>query len=287
MYLLEIWRLQKYPPEVQRIWNLSSWNMHEAPLSALPMTFVPLAYGAIILLFAPGRHSLCAFVLSGVHKDELILLLLHAGVSVFWMSFDDSSPRLESPLPRASKDLEPGIRNLEAGTQNPEGYRAAVFPALGQGSFRGTTPVEFDKYSKTLNSSSDSSCLEALMVSRACYIAAVKTRNQQEPKIVEVSFEVGTRNRQEQTTVEHGATLPWGGVSTRANHGSSEKKLFLAPRWLGLRDFAGIDDLCEYHRTMDKACVCIDLQGAVLGTGPGVLRSEEPGFLLAMNRGFF
>ncbi|KAL0758537.1 hypothetical protein Bca101_074687 [Brassica carinata] len=29
------------------------------------MTFVPLAYGAIFLLFAPGRHSMCAFVLSG------------------------------------------------------------------------------------------------------------------------------------------------------------------------------------------------------------------------------
>ncbi|KAF2615443.1 hypothetical protein F2Q70_00012267 [Brassica cretica] len=72
-----------------------------APLSVLPMTFVPLVYGAIFMLFAPGRHSLCAFVLSGVHKDEVILLLLHAGVGVFWMSFDDSSPRLESPLARA------------------------------------------------------------------------------------------------------------------------------------------------------------------------------------------
>ncbi|KAF3560488.1 hypothetical protein F2Q69_00012884 [Brassica cretica] len=30
------------------------------------------------------------------------------------------------------------------------GGRAAVFPALGQGSFRRTTPVEFDKYSKAL-----------------------------------------------------------------------------------------------------------------------------------------
>ncbi|KAF3514577.1 hypothetical protein F2Q69_00007515 [Brassica cretica] len=85
--------------------------------------------------------------------------------------------------------------------------------------------------------------MEALMASRACYIVAVKTRNQQEPKIVEVGFEVRTRNRQEPTTVEardqqepktveHGATLPWGGVSSRANHGSSEKKLFLTPRAL-------------------------------------------------------
>ncbi|KAF3540225.1 hypothetical protein F2Q69_00022846 [Brassica cretica] len=37
-----------------------------APLSALPMTFVPLAYGAISLLFAPGWHSLCAFIFSGI-----------------------------------------------------------------------------------------------------------------------------------------------------------------------------------------------------------------------------
>ncbi|KAH0859013.1 hypothetical protein HID58_087274 [Brassica napus] len=36
-----------------------------APLSALSMTFVPLAYGAIFLLFAPGRHSMYAYVLSG------------------------------------------------------------------------------------------------------------------------------------------------------------------------------------------------------------------------------
>ncbi|KAF3537915.1 hypothetical protein F2Q69_00024236 [Brassica cretica] len=80
------------------------------------------------------------------------------------------------------------------------------------------------------------------------------TRNQQEPKIVEVGFEVGTRNRHEPTTVEHGATLPWGGVSSRVNHGSSEKKLFLAPRWLGLRDSAGIDvmSLPPFTLSLDK-----------------------------------
>ncbi|KAF2597361.1 hypothetical protein F2Q68_00011239 [Brassica cretica] len=92
------------------------------------------------------------------------------------------------------------------------------------------------------NSSSDSSSLEALMAFRACYIAAgLLPADIDEPKIVEVGFEVGTQNRHEPTTVEHGATLPWGGVSSRVNHGSSEKKLFLAPRWLGLRDSAGID----------------------------------------------
>ncbi|KAF3541188.1 hypothetical protein F2Q69_00023313 [Brassica cretica] len=45
-----------------------------ALLYALPMTFVPLAYGAISLLFAPGRHSLCAFIfqigpLAGIDLD--------------------------------------------------------------------------------------------------------------------------------------------------------------------------------------------------------------------------
>ncbi|WZZ89030.1 hypothetical protein YC2023_117609 [Brassica napus] len=51
---------------------------------------------------------------------------------------------------------EAGIGNLEAGIRNLisifpgsfAGGRAAVFPALGQGSFRGTTPMEFDEYSK-------------------------------------------------------------------------------------------------------------------------------------------
>ncbi|WZZ27569.1 hypothetical protein YC2023_010970 [Brassica napus] len=81
-----------------------------------------------------------------------------------------------------AKDLEPGIRNLESRTRNPEGGGAAVFPTLRQGSFRGTTPVEFDKYSKAFisrSSSLDSSSLwnsskflEGLMASRACWIAA-------------------------------------------------------------------------------------------------------------------
>ncbi|KAF3553801.1 hypothetical protein F2Q69_00012582 [Brassica cretica] len=35
------------------------------------------------------------------------------------------------------------------------------------------------------------------------------------------------------------------------------------------------------RRTMDKAGICTDLQGAVPGTGPRVLRSGEPGCLLA------
>ncbi|KAF2570092.1 hypothetical protein F2Q70_00003872 [Brassica cretica] len=50
--------LRRYPPEAGRCWR--------APLSSSPMTFVPLAYGAIFLFFAQGRHSLCAYVLSGI-----------------------------------------------------------------------------------------------------------------------------------------------------------------------------------------------------------------------------
>ncbi|KAF3528934.1 hypothetical protein DY000_02040950 [Brassica cretica] len=91
--------------------------------------------------------------------------------NVFWTSLDDSSPLLESPLPWAcisgyiarksgSKvvgtwDPKPRSWNLE-----PRGGGAEVFLALGQGSFHGTTPVEFDKYSKAFiskNSSSGSS----------------------------------------------------------------------------------------------------------------------------------
>ncbi|KAF2554600.1 hypothetical protein F2Q68_00015261 [Brassica cretica] len=81
-----------------------------------------------------------------------------------------------------SWDPKPGSWDPEPGTWNPEdvktsifhgsfvGGRAAVLSALGQGSFRRTTSMEFDDISRS--SSSDSSCLEALMASRACYIAA-------------------------------------------------------------------------------------------------------------------
>ncbi|KAF3511547.1 hypothetical protein F2Q69_00007471 [Brassica cretica] len=56
-------------------------------------------------------------------------------------------------------DLEPGSWDPEPGSWDPEpggwdpeprGGGAAVFSGLGQGSFRRTTPVEFDKYSKAL-----------------------------------------------------------------------------------------------------------------------------------------
>ncbi|KAL0826720.1 hypothetical protein Bca101_050397 [Brassica carinata] len=90
-------------------------------------------------------------------------------LGVFWTSFDDSSPLLESPLPRAgisgymarkssskvvgTLDPEPGSWDPEPGTQSIflgsfAGGRAAVFPALGHGSFRGTIPMEFDEYTK-------------------------------------------------------------------------------------------------------------------------------------------
>ncbi|KAF2620948.1 hypothetical protein F2Q68_00039276 [Brassica cretica] len=57
--------------------------------------------------------------------------------------------------------------------------------------------------------------LEGLMASRACWIAA---------------------SWLPADLMLHGAILPWGGVSSRVNHGSGEKNLFLAPRERGLRD---------------------------------------------------
>ncbi|KAH0862653.1 hypothetical protein HID58_079864, partial [Brassica napus] len=50
------------------------------------------------------------------------------------------------------------------------GGRATMFPALGQGFFRGTTPMEFDECSKALCPPS------------------YHNQSQQEPKIVEVGF---------------------------------------------------------------------------------------------------
>ncbi|KAF3502811.1 hypothetical protein F2Q69_00043073 [Brassica cretica] len=141
-----------------------------------------------------------------------------------------------------------------------QGGRAAVFSTLRQGFFAEQlqwNPTSTQRHSIHLaisifrSSSSDSSCLEELMASRACY-----TWNQQEPKIIEACFEVGTRNQQEPKTVEPGAILPWRGVSSRVNHGSGEKKLFLAPRWLGLRDFAGIDLLMRIAPWVNAWLIC-------------------------------
>ncbi|KAF3566629.1 hypothetical protein DY000_02016094 [Brassica cretica] len=97
------------------------------------------------------------------------------------------------------QNLEAGTRNLEAGTRNPEiwlvlldeyisifpgsvaGGRAAVFSTLRQGFFAEQlqwNPSSTQRHSIHLaisifrSSSSDSSCLEALMASRACYVAA-------------------------------------------------------------------------------------------------------------------
>ncbi|KAF3547523.1 hypothetical protein DY000_02008237 [Brassica cretica] len=258
-----------------------TWRFPDAGellVSTLPMTFVPLAYEQYfcslhqdgtpcVLLFFQGLafsgcHSmtrrLVLNLLWHMHVDGIFLCVLPLGLTL----------NLFTP---AFLLVVSSLRNLErhVALASSRGGGAAVFPVLGQGSFRGTTPVEFDKYSKAMNSSSDSSCMEALMASRAGYIAVVKTRNQQEPKIVEVGFGVRTRNRQEPTTVEardqqepktveHGATLPWGGVSSRANHGSSEKKLFLTPRWLGLRDFAGIDVMSLPPITISRS-ICLPL----------------------------
>ncbi|KAH0936331.1 hypothetical protein HID58_013448 [Brassica napus] len=79
-------------------------------------------------LSAPTWHTSCYLPPLG-----------RATPSVFWMSLDDSSPLLESTLPWAWYIARKSSRG-----------RAALFPALGQGSFRGPTPMEFDKYSKAL-----------------------------------------------------------------------------------------------------------------------------------------
>ncbi|KAF3579992.1 hypothetical protein DY000_02030973 [Brassica cretica] len=170
-----------YPPGTRRFWGIPFRNMEvpgcwRAPLSALQMTFVPLAYGAIFLLFAPGRHSMCASILSGI--------LICSYSMDFLLCRRRSMTRSSCSLPplggisgymarkSGSKvvgtlDLEPGSWDPEPGTQRGmrtstpccrvsifsgsfAGGGAAVFPALGQGSFRGTTPIEFDKYSKAL-----------------------------------------------------------------------------------------------------------------------------------------
>ncbi|KAH0893308.1 LOW QUALITY PROTEIN: hypothetical protein HID58_055737 [Brassica napus] len=147
--------------------------------------------------------------------------------SVFWMSLDDSSPLLESPLPWAwymarnsgSKDyvfsgfFYSPLLQMSRGISTPSsrvsifsgsfaGGGAAVFPALGQGSFRRTTPVEFDKYSKALYPLSYQELLFWLLqllefVKVVNPAGRSKTRNQQEPTIVEVGFEAETRNQQE------------------------------------------------------------------------------------------
>ncbi|KAF2572476.1 hypothetical protein F2Q70_00002763 [Brassica cretica] len=60
-----------------------------------------------------------------------------------------------------------------------------------------------------------------------------------------------------------------------------------------LRPYGIPEDLCEYHRTVDKASICIDLRVLLIRsfpfpggrgrswTGPGKLHSGEPGFFLA------
>ncbi|KAF2561960.1 hypothetical protein F2Q70_00017521 [Brassica cretica] len=167
-------------------------------------------------------------------------------------------------LEAGTRNPEAGIRNLEPGTWNlePRGGRAAVFSALRQGFF-----AEQLQWNST-----------------------IKTRNQQEPKILEVGFEVGTRNRQ-----------GVAGTSSRVNHGSGEKKLFLAPRWLGLRDFAGIDvmslpSITLSHRYMARKSGCkvvgtLDLEPGSWDPEPGSWNPEPRGgraaVFLALGQGSF
>ncbi|KAF3507387.1 hypothetical protein F2Q69_00006516 [Brassica cretica] len=97
--------------------------------------------------------------------------------------------------------------------------RISSVPAFGQGFFRGTTLVEFEKYAKafiSMNSSSGSSSFRnsskwAWWIDASWLPAHVMSV---------MTVRVGPK-----------------GISSRSDHGSGEKKLFLAPRWLGLRDF--------------------------------------------------
>ncbi|KAF2560761.1 hypothetical protein F2Q70_00017547 [Brassica cretica] len=78
-----------------------------------------------------GRHSM---------TGRLFLnLLCHGGISGYMAR--KSGSKVVGTL-----DLELGTWDPEPGSWNPEprGGRAAVFSVLGQGSFRGTTPMEFD-----------------------------------------------------------------------------------------------------------------------------------------------
>ncbi|KAF3561849.1 hypothetical protein DY000_02016271 [Brassica cretica] len=83
-----------------------------------------------------GRHSMT--------RRLFLNLLCHGHVDGRYMA-RKSGCKVVGTL-----DLEPGSWDPEPGSWNPEprGGRAAVFLALGQGSFRGTTPMEFDEYSK-------------------------------------------------------------------------------------------------------------------------------------------
>ncbi|WZZ70840.1 hypothetical protein YC2023_082210 [Brassica napus] len=103
------------------------------------------------------------------------------------------------------------------------GGGSAVFPALGLGSFRGTTPVEFDKYSKAL-----------VVILDAFQGPGLQLRP--EP--------AGTRDCRSVIPywdLEPAGTSRDSGVSSCVSFRSDENTSFLAPRWLGLSDFAGID----------------------------------------------
>ncbi|KAF3488126.1 hypothetical protein F2Q69_00053297 [Brassica cretica] len=110
-----------------------------------------------------------------ISKPELVSVYRQMGQQVKWPQKMKAPDSLRNPglwcrsMTRSSCSLPPlgglsgymarksgskvvGTLDLELGSWDPEpgGGGAAVFPALGQGSFRGTTPVEFDKYSKAL-----------------------------------------------------------------------------------------------------------------------------------------
>ncbi|KAF3556064.1 hypothetical protein F2Q69_00013131 [Brassica cretica] len=119
------------------------------------------------------------------------------------------------------RNLEAGIRNLEAGTRNPEVWLFLLDEWRWNSSVHGAwagflsrnNPVKFDKYSKAL------------------YPPSYQLR----PK------PAGTR--------DCGSVIPYnqhelaGMTRSCVSFRSDENTSFLAPRWLGLRGFAGIDGL--------------------------------------------
>ncbi|KAF3542127.1 hypothetical protein F2Q69_00022383 [Brassica cretica] len=144
-------------------------------------------------------------------------------------------------------DPEPGSWDPEPGTQRfgfsfwMNGGRAAVFPALGHGSFRGTIPMEFDEYTKVFyppsisrNSSSGSSSfwnsskfwlpadLMLVMTARVGFKGTNDCRG------LTCGLGLGSAGTKDCRGLTCGLGSAPGGTSSRVNHGSGEKKFFLA-----------------------------------------------------------
>ncbi|KAF3527451.1 hypothetical protein DY000_02040227 [Brassica cretica] len=183
-----------------------------------------LSSSLVWAVFEPGEGSaflrtLCSdiVVTSVLHPWDFIARV-ESGSEVshsqrFMMSFNDASKPFSAPTWARS------LGNLEKHVALASFRRggAAVFPALGQGSFRGTTPTELDE-----KSSFDSpayvtyqSCepdRKVLCAASEPFIFSmgrsyepgriVKTRDQLDPRNVEDGFEVVTWSRGEPNIIE-------------------------------------------------------------------------------------